>query len=111
MPEPKDYGNEGDREAQCVSRSAPDALDDHLLGAGLRVDLGLDLFAIVGGDLAAPGVGAVVLIDPAGGGVGHGGEWLCGCSLVVIHPDSGSVGVRTRLCERRTLMTLVGSRA
>ena len=76
VPEPIDYGNEGEGEAQCVSRSAPDALDDYLLGTGLRTDLGLDLFAVVGGDLAAPGVGAVVLIDPAGGGVGHAGDRL-----------------------------------
>lgn len=59
---------------RCSRRSAPDALDDYLLGTGLRADLGLDLFAVVGGDLAAPGVGAVVLVDPAGGGVGQGGS-------------------------------------
>ena len=58
----------------CSRRSAPDALDDHLLVTGLRADLRFDLVAIVRGDLAAPGVGAVVLIDPAGGGVGHGGS-------------------------------------
>ena len=81
VPEPIDYGNEGEGEAQCVSRSAPDALDDYLLGTGLRTDLGLDLFAVVGGDLATPGMGAVVLIDPARGGVGHGGSGDKGIGL------------------------------
>ena len=67
------------------SRSASDALDDHLLGAGLRADLRFDLFAVVRGDIAAPDVGAVILIDPAGGDVGHGREWLCGWSLEWCH--------------------------
>ena len=92
------------------SRSASDALDDHLLGAGLRADLRFDLFAVVRGDLTAPGMGAVALIDPAGGGVRHGGDRLCGWSLVGIHHDSGIIGDRARLCEGRTLMALVGSR-
>ena len=71
------------------SRSASDALDDHLLGAGLRTDLRSDLrsdlFTVVRGDLDTPGMGAVVLIDPACGGVGHGREWLCGWSLEWCH--------------------------
>jgi hypothetical protein len=35
----------------------------------------------VGGDLATPGMGAVVLIDPAGGRVGHGGSGDKGIGL------------------------------
>lgn len=81
MPEPIDYGGSGEAGAQSVSRSAPDALDDYLLGTGLRTDLRFDLFAVVGGDLATPGMGAVVLIDPAGGGVGHGGSGDKGIGL------------------------------
>ena len=81
VPEPIDYGGSGEAGAQSVSRSASDALDDHLLGAGLRADLRFDLFAVVRGDIAAPGVGAVVLIDPAGGGVGHGGSGDKGIGL------------------------------
>lgn len=59
--------------AWCRANRLPlNALNDHLLGASLGADLGLDLVAVPGGDFTAPGVGAVVLVDPAGGGVGHG---------------------------------------
>ena len=54
------------------SPSAPHAVDDHVLGACLRLDLDLDLIAVVGSYLATSFMGAVVLIHPAGGGMGHG---------------------------------------
>ena len=63
------------------SPSAPHAADDHFLGACLSLNLGLDLIAVGGSYLATPFMGAVVLIDPAGGGVGHGGSGDKGIGL------------------------------
>ena len=55
-----------------ASPSAPHDFDNHFLGACLRLNLGLDLIAVVGSYLATPLMGAVVLIYPADGGMRHG---------------------------------------
>lgn len=52
----------------CLSLNA---LQDHLLGTGLGANLCLDLVAVPGGNFSAPSVRAVILINPAGGGVGN----------------------------------------
>ena len=45
-----------------ASRLALNALQDHPFGFGMGPDLGDDLTAIPGGDLTAPGMGAIDLI-------------------------------------------------
>ena len=50
---------------------ALNALQDHLLDTGLATNLCLDLVAVPGGDFSAPSVRAVILINPASGGVRH----------------------------------------
>lgn len=51
--------------------SAPHGANDHVLSAFPRLDLGLDLIAVGGSYLGTPFMGAVFLIHPTGGGMGH----------------------------------------